>query len=83
MYDSLCEEFGDKNSSVHTSWIQCIEPEDKKRYPYFEILDFDVEKLKLIIAAADRALTIIDQDDLLAYYGIKADQRPEASKLKL
>lgn len=83
LYDSLCEEFGDKNASVHTSWIQCIEPEDKKRFPYFEIPDFDLEKVKLIIAAADRALAIIDQDDLLAFYGIKADQRPEASKLKI
>lgn len=38
--------------------------------------------MKLIIAAADRVLSIINQNDLLAFYGIKSDQRPEASKLK-
>lgn len=83
MYNSLCEELEDKNVSVHILWIQCIEPEDKKRFPDFSIPDFDVEKVKLIIAAADRALTIIDQDELLVFYGIKVDQRPEASKIKL
>lgn len=83
LYDSLCKEFGDKNSSVHISWIQCIEPEDKKKFPNFLIKDFDLEKVNLIIAAADRVLAIIDQDDLLAFYGIKSDQRPEASKLKI
>lgn len=83
MYNSLCEEVGDKNSSVHISWIQCIEPEDKKRFPDFSIPDFDVEKVNLIIAAADRALSIINTPDLLAFYGIKSDQRPEASKLKM
>jgi len=45
--------------------------------------DFDIEKINLIITAADRVLSIIDQDDLLAFYGIKSDQRPEASKLKM
>jgi len=83
LYDSICEEFGDKNSSVHISWIQCIEPEDKKKFPNFSIKDFDIEKVKLIIAAANRVLSIIDQDDLLAFYGIKSDQRPDASKLKI
>ncbi|XP_060874087.1 tripeptidyl-peptidase 2-like [Metopolophium dirhodum] len=82
-YDSLCKQFGDRNSSVHTSWIQCIEPENKKIFPNFEISDFDVEKVKLIIIAADRALNIIDQVDLLAFYGIEADQRREASKIKI
>jgi tripeptidyl-peptidase II len=83
LYDSLCEEFGDKNSSVHISWIQCIEPEDKKKFPNFSIKDFGVEKVKLIIAAANRVLSIIDQDELLIFYGIKSDQRPEASKIKM
>lgn len=82
LYESLCEEFGDKNSSVHTSWIQCIEPDDKRKFPNFSTKDFDLEKLNLIIAAADRVLSIINQNDLLAFYGIKSDQRPEASKLK-
>lgn len=82
LYESLCNEFGDKNSSVHTSWIQCIEPDDKKKFPNFKIKDFDLEKVKLIIAAADRVLSIINENDLLAFYGIKSDQRPEASKLK-
>lgn len=45
--------------------------------------DIDVEKIKKIISAANAVLTIIDQDDLLAFYGIKSDQRPEASKLKM
>lgn len=82
LYDSLCEEFGDKNSSVHTSWIQCIEPDDKRNFPNCSIKDLDLEKLSLIIAAADSVLSIINQNDLLAFYGIKSDQRPEASKLK-
>lgn len=81
LYDSLCEEFGDKNSSVHTSWIQCIEPDDKRKFPS-SFKDFDVDKLNLIIAAADRVLSMINQNDLLEFYGIKSDQRPEASKLK-
>lgn len=83
MYHSLCAEFGEKNTSLHISWIQCIEPEDKKKYPNFLITDLDVEKVMLIIAAADLVLSNINKDDLLAFYGIKFDQRPEASKLKM
>jgi tripeptidyl-peptidase-2 len=82
LYDKLLEEFGDKNSSVHISWIQCIEPDDKRKFPNCSIKDLDLEKLSLIIAAADSVLSIINQNDLLAFYGIKSDQRPEASKLK-
>lgn len=82
MYESLCKEFGDKNSSVHLSWIQCIEPDDKKKFPNVPVKDLNLEKIKLIIDAADRVLTIINQNDLLAFYGIKSDQRPDASKLK-
>lgn len=78
----MCEEFGDKNSSVYTSWIQCIEPDDKRKFPNSSLKDFDLEKINLIIAAADRVLSIIDQNELLSFYGIKSDQRPEASKLK-
>jgi len=82
LYESLCNEFGDKNTSIHASWIQCIEPDDKKKFPNFTVKDLDIEKVNLIIAAADSVLSIINQNDLLAYYGIKSDQRPEASKLK-
>lgn len=82
LYNSLCEEFGDKNSSVHTSWIQCIEPDDKRRFPHSPIKELVVEKVKEIIVAADRVLSIINENELLAFYGIKSDQRPEASKLK-
>ncbi|KAF0761000.1 tripeptidyl-peptidase 2, partial [Aphis craccivora] len=83
LYESLCDETENKNSLVHISWIQCIEPEDKKKFPNFSMKDIDVEKIKKIISAANAVLTIIDQDDLLAFYGIKSDQRPEASKLKI
>jgi len=83
LYESLCDETENKNSLVHISWIQCIEPEDKKKFPNFSMKDIDVEKIKKIISAANAVLTIIDQDDLLAFYGIKSDQRPEASKLKM
>lgn len=83
MYDELCEDFGEKNSSVHTTWIQCIESDDKRKFPNAFAKDFDREKADLIISAADRVLSIISQHDLLAFYGIKSDQRPEASKLKM
>lgn len=81
MYDSLCEEYVDKNTSIHTSWIQCIEPDDKRKFPN-AAKELDTEKLNKIIEAADRVLSIINQNDLLAFYGIKSDQRPDASKLK-
>lgn len=81
LYESLSEEFGEKNSSVHTSWIQCVEPDDKRKFPNCA-KELDTNKLDLIIAAADRVLAIINQNDLLAFYGIKSDQRPEAAKLK-
>lgn len=84
MYDELCEETGGKNSFIHTSWIQCIEPDDKKKFPNSSVIqDLDVGKLKLIVAAADCALSIINQNDLLMFNGIKCDLRPEAIKLKM
>lgn len=83
LYDSLCDEFGDKNSSIHISWIQCIEPDDKKKFPSSPITEISLEKVKQIIATADRVLSIINQNELLAFYGIKYDQRPDASKLKM
>lgn len=83
VYDSLCEEYGNKNSSIHTSWIQCIEPDDKRKFPNFAVKDFKVDKVKLIIAAADQVLSMVNFEDLLAYYGTKSDQRNEASKHRM
>ncbi|XP_050432154.1 tripeptidyl-peptidase 2 [Adelges cooleyi] len=82
LYDSLAKKFGDKNSSVHTSWIQCIEPDDKRKFPNCSAKDLDCDKLNLIVSAADRVLSIVNQNELLAYYGIKSDQRTEAFKFK-
>lgn len=84
LYNTLCEEIGGKNSFVHSSWIQCIEPDDKKKFPNSSVIqDLDIGKLKLIVAAADSALSIINLGDLLTFHGMKCDLRPEAIKLKM
>ncbi|XP_050538045.1 tripeptidyl-peptidase 2 [Daktulosphaira vitifoliae] len=82
LYESLAKKFGEKNSSVHTSWIQCIEPDDKRLFPNCLIKDIDCDKLNLIVNAADQVLANVNQNELLAFYGIKSDQRPDALKLK-
>jgi hypothetical protein len=72
---------------VHVAMLQCLEPnEPKKRLPFIENMDVSdnsvISMASRIIDVADTIISKVDQTQLLAYFGTKADYEPDASKTK-
>lgn len=57
-------------------------PEARRHVPHDDISEESVSLANQIISVADFMLTNIDQDKLLAYYGLKSDQRDDAAKIR-
>lgn len=57
-------------------------PEARRHIPHDDLTENAVALANQIITVADAIITNIDQDKLLAYYGLKNDQRPDAAKIK-
>ena len=50
--------------------------------PYEDLADTTITFANQIILIADEIIKSTDQDKLLAYYGLKVDQRADAAKIK-
>uniref|UniRef100_T1IXT2 Tripeptidyl-peptidase 2 n=1 Tax=Strigamia maritima TaxID=126957 RepID=T1IXT2_STRMM len=70
LYDELKLEFSD-HIPLHLARLQALDNEKDRN-----------NNLVQIIAVSDTIISAIDQDSLLAYYGIKNDNRPDATKIK-
>lgn len=68
--------------------LQCLESnEPKKQLPFIEnvnISDNSVSAMaNQIIDIAEMVINNVDQTRLLAYFGTKTDQKPDAAKTKM
>ena len=62
--------------------ISLDSPEARRHVPHDDISEESVSLANQIITVADAVITNIDQDKLLAYYGLKSDQRDDAAKIR-
>jgi len=86
LYEELKSSYPD-HLTVHTAMLQCLEPsEPKKQLPFIDSVDTSdssvIATANQIINIADTIINIVDQTQLLAYFGTKADHRPDAAKTK-
>ncbi|XP_020282375.1 tripeptidyl-peptidase 2 isoform X2 [Pseudomyrmex gracilis] len=69
---------------VHIAMLQSLDsPEGRRHVPHDDLSENAIALANQIITVADSVITIIDQDKLLAYFGLKNDQRPDAAKFKV
>ncbi|XP_076397926.1 tripeptidyl-peptidase 2 isoform X1 [Megachile rotundata] len=82
LYGELKTLFAD-HLPVHTAMLMSLDsPEARRHVPHDDISEESVSLANQIISVADFMLTNIDQDKLLAYYGLKSDQRDDAAKIR-
>nr|XP_012225494.1 PREDICTED: tripeptidyl-peptidase 2 [Linepithema humile] len=83
LYAELKGVFSD-HLPVHTAMLTSLDsPEARRHVPHDDLSENAVAFANQIITVADSVITNIDQDKLLAYYGLKNDQRPDAAKIKV
>lgn len=69
---------------VHTAMLTSLDSTEARRHvPHDDLSENAITFANQIIGVADSVITNIDQDKLLAYYGLKNDQRPDAAKIKV
>ncbi|XP_011256902.1 tripeptidyl-peptidase 2 isoform X2 [Camponotus floridanus] len=83
LYGELKGIFSD-HLPVHTAMLTSLDsPEARRHVPHNDLSDNCIALANQIVTVADSVITNIDQDKLLAYYGLKNDQRPDAAKIKI
>ncbi|EEB17144.1 tripeptidyl-peptidase, putative [Pediculus humanus corporis] len=90
LYEELKNLYPD-NLTVHTSMLQCLEPNELKNVGLLPLMSSDLtpevkeemaEKARKIISVADEIINSVDGPQILAYMGMKNDSRPDAQKIK-
>ncbi|XP_046818750.1 tripeptidyl-peptidase 2 isoform X1 [Vespa crabro] len=82
LYGELKNIFSD-HLPVHTAMLTSLDsPEARRHVPHDDVSENSIALANQILAVADVVITNIDQDKLLAYYGLKTDQRSDAAKIK-
>ncbi|XP_078038479.1 tripeptidyl-peptidase 2-like [Augochlora pura] len=82
LYGELKNLFSD-HLPVHTAMLTSLDsPEARRHVPHDDLSESAVSLANQIISVADAVITNIDQDKLLAYYGLKNDPRADAAKIK-
>ncbi|XP_018353839.1 PREDICTED: tripeptidyl-peptidase 2 isoform X2 [Trachymyrmex septentrionalis] len=83
LYGELKGAFSD-HLPVHTAMLISLDSSEARRHvPQNDLSENAIAFANQIITVADSVITNIDQDKLLAYYGLKNDQRPDAAKIKV
>lgn len=82
LYGELKNLFSD-HLPVHSAMLISLDsPEAPRHVPHDDISEESVSLANQIVTVADAIITNIDQDKLLAYYGLKSDQRDDAAKIR-
>ncbi|XP_058803991.1 tripeptidyl-peptidase 2 isoform X2 [Phymastichus coffea] len=82
LYNELRAEYPDY-LAVHIAMLSSLDSSDAPRIvPNDELSETILHFTNQIITVADEVLKSIDQKQLLEYYGLKCDQRPDALKIK-
>jgi hypothetical protein len=87
LYEELKKLYPD-HFAIHTAMLQCLEPnEPKKQLPFIENVNVPDSSSSAmasqIINIANTVISSVDQTQLLAYFGTKADHQPDAGKTKM
>lgn len=84
LYDELLNDYADYLGS-HTAYMQSLDPTtDLRKLPMpNQTPDVSKANCEKIIAIAEKVITSVDQEKLLAYFGMKNDNRPDAAKIKM
>ncbi|XP_066603717.1 tripeptidyl-peptidase 2 [Prorops nasuta] len=83
LYGELKNTFID-HLPIHTAMLTSLDSPEARRYvPRDDLPESAITLASQIVDVADVVIKNIDQDKLLAYYGLKNDQRPDAAKIKL
>ena len=84
LYEELLKDYPDYLGS-HTAYMQSLDPTtDLRKLPApNQTLDVSKVNCEKVIAIAEKVIANIDQDKLLAYFGMKNDNRPDATKIKM
>ena len=68
---------------VYTSMLSSLDLTEARRHvPHDDLPDTSLNYANQMLGVADKVLSAVDQDKLLAYFGAKSDQRPDAAKVK-
>ncbi|KAG7205321.1 hypothetical protein KM043_007323 [Ampulex compressa] len=69
---------------VHTAMLTSLDSTEARHHvPHDDLSENAISLANQIITVADAVITNIDQDKLLAYFGLKNDQRDDAAKIKI
>lgn len=70
--------------SVHTAMLTSLDSTESRRcVPHNDISENSANLANQMITVADAVISSINQDKLLAHFGLKNDQRPDAAKIKV
>ncbi|XP_044020581.1 tripeptidyl-peptidase 2 isoform X2 [Aphidius gifuensis] len=82
LYNELRTSYPD-HLPVHTAMLTSLDsPEARRLLPHDDLTESAITFADQIIDVADKVISSIDQEKLLAYYGMKHDQRTDATKIK-
>ncbi|XP_033232099.1 tripeptidyl-peptidase 2 isoform X2 [Belonocnema kinseyi] len=82
LYVELKSDFPD-HLPVYTAMLSSLDITEARRHvPHNDLPDTSLNYANQMLGVADKVLGSVDQDKLLAYFGAKSDQRPDAAKVK-
>ncbi|CAF4861656.1 unnamed protein product [Pieris macdunnoughi] len=82
VYEELVEKFPGY-LGAHVAYLQAIDPPtDCNKLPSLGVPEVTTAWCEQLVNVADKVVRGVDQEQLLAYLGIRNDSRPEAAKIK-
>ncbi|XP_024939416.1 tripeptidyl-peptidase 2 isoform X3 [Cephus cinctus] len=82
LYEELKTAYPD-HLPLYTSMLTSLDSAEARRHvPHDDFTETVLEQSKQITIVADIVIAEVDQEKLLAYYGLKNDQRSDAAKIK-
>lgn len=83
LYEELCAAYPE-HLPVHVARLQALDASlnDRSNGGSAPSAGTKAQLTSQLLAVADTILASVNQEKLLAFYGMKTDQRPDASKIK-
>lgn len=84
LYDEMTESYPD-HLNAHVAYMNSLDPSsDLRKLPVpYPKADWTKAPCEKIVSVANKVISSINQDVLLAYFGMKNDLRADAAKIKL
>ncbi|KAL3289997.1 hypothetical protein HHI36_023375 [Cryptolaemus montrouzieri] len=84
IFEELCKDF-ENSIHLYSAHLLAIDPLEPKTLPNFENavkVPPNEDNVKKVLAICDKIISKVNADAVLAYFAIKTDVRPDASKIK-